>query len=94
VSNNERRSISGKPLPPDPDEMNGDRSDWAQTALVAFAVETGQCPDSDGFEEIATDLIADLMHFCDVEKIDFSRCLAIAQDHYREETTELADRRP
>lgn len=38
------------------------------------------------------DLLTDLMHLCKEEKIDFSRCLARAQDHFKEETEDANDK--
>lgn len=40
---------------------------------------------NDGIELAISDLLADLMHYCDADAIDFNVCLARAQDHFREE---------
>src|SRR5579863_5577143 len=46
-------------LPPDPEEMNDARSDWAAAAIDAFRDETGT-----DLEDAVSDLLADLMHWC------------------------------
>lgn len=48
--------------------------------------------EGDGPELAISDLLADLMHFCKADKIDFSRCLARAQDHFKEETEDANDK--
>lgn len=65
---------------------NRERADWASMALDDFADETGM-EDEDRKTQI-TDLLCNLMHFCDIEKIDWNRCVALAQDHYTEEVAE------
>lgn len=40
---------------------------------------------NDGAELAISDLLADLMHYCSQDAIDFNVCLARAQDHYNEE---------
>ena len=47
-------------LPPDPDNMNDDRADWAEAALQAFirACRTDR-------EDALPDLLCDLIHLCD-----------------------------
>jgi len=67
---------------------NAQRAGWAYTALEAFANETGQLTSGD-FEHdmpsVIGDLLANLMHYCEQEKIDFSLCLARGQGHFRHE---------
>lgn len=70
-----------KPIPPDPEGMNDERSEWAAAALVAFRKRTG----TDQGDAVA-DLLADLMHYCDRHGMDFSHELARAEQHYGEET--------
>lgn len=50
--------------------------------------------DDEDNETILTDLLCDLMHLCDVERIDWSKCVALAQDHYREEVAEEKGQTP
>jgi hypothetical protein len=40
---------------------------------------------NEGYDTCTTDLLSDLMHYCNREKIDFNRCLASAQSHFRAE---------
>lgn len=70
-------------LPPDPENLNHERAQWADVALVAFNRATG----AEG-EENVHDLIADLHHWCDRAGHDFDKLLAHAQDCYAGETME------
>lgn len=72
-------------LPPDPEGMNNQRAEWAGEALRKFQRDTS-CDEDD--ETVLGDLLCDLMHWCDREKVDFHVALRRGQDHYREETTE------
>jgi len=72
---------AAKRLPPDPDEINDDRAEWAGKALAAFMDCTRTWE-----EDAVADLIADLMHWCDRNGQDFARELARGQGMYREET--------
>lgn len=69
-------------VPPDPDRMNDDRSNWAETALQAFVDVTGT-----DREDAVADLLADLMHWCDRNSsLSFDEELARARFHYNAET--------
>ena len=70
-------------LPPDPENMNDERSAWAAVALEAFQDET-RTDD----EDAVADLLCDLRHWCDRNGMDFRIELARAMNHYREETSE------
>jgi len=72
-------------LPADPDEQNDDRSEWAEIALLAFM---GQTRTDVG--DAVSDLLADMMHWCDRNGIDFGSELERAQEHYKEETLPVA----
>jgi hypothetical protein len=61
--------------------MNNDRAAWAEEALSKFQ-QTTRCDREDALP----DLLANMMHWCDREKVDFHIALRKAQDHYREET--------
>ncbi len=39
----------------------------------------------DGVELAISDLLADLMHYCSQDAVDFNTCLERAQGHYSEE---------
>ena len=76
---------------------NADRSLWGGFAVVSFASVTGLRGDIEvDPETVLTDLLADLMHWCDVQKasgcmpepIDFESALERARDHYGEERAE------
>jgi hypothetical protein len=68
-------------LPPDPDNMNGSRAEWAGAALSAFMRETGTDQ-----EDALVDLLADLMHWADRNGYDFDAALERARGHYEAET--------
>lgn len=68
-------------LPPDPENMNGDRAKWAQAALRTFRKATGA-----DAEEALGDLITDLMHWSDRSGFDFDAALERARTHYEAET--------
>lgn len=69
-------------LPPDPEAMNDDRSNWAAAALSRFV----ECTGTDR-EDALADLLTDLMHLADREEVfDFERDLNRARVHYVEET--------
>lgn len=65
---------------------NADRAEWARNALNAFAVQLNM--QGEDFETQISDLLCDLMHLCDEGEIDWSTCVARAQDHYTEEVRE------
>jgi len=66
---------------------NADRADWAAAAVLKFATVTGMIENEDA-ETTIGDLLADLMHLCDREGVDFHTCVARASDHYEEEVSE------
>lgn len=72
-------------LPPDPEGQNDDRAEWARQALETFAATTGLNMDGETPEAIG-DLLANIMHFCDRNGLDFDERLANARFHYDEET--------
>ncbi len=73
-------------LPPDPDNMNDSRAEWAGAALSAFIKETGT-----HHEDALADLLADLMHWADRNSYEFDAALERARMHYEPET---AGKRP
>lgn len=72
-----------RPIPPDPDGQNKDRSDWAEIALEKFMYVT-RC---DRYDAVA-DLLCDLRHWCDRNGMSFMEEFGRAMGHYKEETTE------
>ena len=68
-------------LPPDPDNMNADRAEWAAAALRHF-----QCTTGTDYEDAPGDLLCDLMHWCDRNNFDFELALDRARGHYEAET--------
>jgi hypothetical protein len=85
------------------DPENTDRALWGSLAVVTFASITGQSGDVGvDPETVLGDLLAGLMHWCDVQKtstclaesITFESALQRAQSHYREECEDAARNRP
>jgi len=68
-------------LPPDPDNMNDSRAQWAGAALSTFMKETGTDE-----EDSLGDLLADLMHWADRNNFDFDAALDHARWQYGAET--------
>lgn len=68
-------------LPPDPDGQNDDRASWAGAAIERFIGVTRT-----DFEDAPSDLLCDLMHWCDRNGFTFANELERAYGHYSEET--------
>lgn len=75
------RPNANKPIPPDPEEMNDERAQWADVAISAFQMMTRT-----DIEDAICDLTADLMHWCDRHGFDFDHELERGRNHYHEET--------
>jgi hypothetical protein len=71
-------------LPPDVDELNHKRAQWAKTAVQAFIAQTGV-----DYEDALGDLLCDLMHLSDREPFDFEAALDRARGHYAAETATI-----
>lgn len=69
-----------------PELTNTDRAEFARYGLAQYQRNKEAHEPDELLETIAIDFLADLMHMADEEKLDFPRCLAMAQGHYREET--------
>jgi DNA-directed RNA polymerase subunit RPC12/RpoP len=67
---------------------NKDRSQAAKKALLAHSLATGLTK-SDGVETAIGDLLADLMHLCDAEKVDFEKMVCVARGYYDHDTEDL-----
>lgn len=65
---------------------NLDRAEYAQKALDNFVYNMDM--ESEEVETQLTDLLANLMHLCDVQGEDFSDILRIAEGHYSAEISE------
>jgi hypothetical protein len=80
-------------IPPDPEDKNHDRAEWALSAIQTFGTATGECFDkfegeerTDILKQNISDFLANLAHLCDREGIDLRERLSTAQYHYDEET--------
>jgi hypothetical protein len=76
-----KKPRSERALPPDPDDQNDARAGWAGQVLDRFQIITGA--DS---SDALSDLLADLMHWCDRNNQGFDTELQRARGHYEEET--------
>jgi hypothetical protein len=65
---------------------NAERSEWARTAVNAFAVETRT--KDEPLDEQVSDLLADLMHLCDAEGLDFNELSERGQGNHEAEVQE------
>lgn len=67
---------------------NDDRAAWAYDGIAAFAKRTGQDNSGDlkhDLPSVIGDFLADLMHLCDRDGINFDECLANGRGHYEHE---------
>jgi hypothetical protein len=71
------------PESPEYQDMNGQRSGWAQAGLMAYAAATGS-----DLQDLIADLIGDLGHFCDRHGLDLRHELDRGEEMYRFETQE------
>lgn len=67
---------------------NEDRAGWAQVAVDAFAAETNMDAAGEDMQTVMGDLLADLMHLCQQNDIDFERILATGKMHFEAELEE------
>jgi hypothetical protein len=79
------------------DPRNSDRALWGELVVAHFASVTGRAEDMLTIPEtVLSDLLADLMHWCDVrqsdseprEMIAFDSALERARDYYNEEISD------
>ena len=75
-----------RPLPPDPEKLNANRARWAAIVLAEFQRQTGSDP-----QDAVSDLLADLMHWCDRSGQEFHDELCRALHHYEEETAPYSE---
>jgi hypothetical protein len=78
--------LNMKKLPPDPEEMNDQRAAWAEDALEQFASQTRHRADDRDWEEIVSDFLSNMHHFCDRAGLNWGACVDRGHDHYYEET--------
>ena len=67
-----------------PRNRNDDRASWAEVALVDALRAFMKTTRTDR-EDALSDLLADLLHWCDSNDIDFDRELERGRGHYAEE---------
>lgn len=79
------RERQTRAVPPDPEDMNEERAQWADEALEAFTTNTGQYLAVEP-ADVVNDLITDIAHWCDRNKLQLSGILIRAIEHYGEET--------
>lgn len=69
---------------PDMPAMNLERASWALKAIEAFGETNGVSYEHEPDSAIA-DLLADIMHLCDRDKIDFDAALDKGRRYYNAE---------
>lgn len=69
-------------LPPDPENMNDLRAEWARNAVHHFGKEVGSDISTD---EALRDLLCNMRHYCDRNGWDFETALARATACYEQE---------
>lgn len=74
-----------KRLPPDPDNMNDERAEWAQAAIDAHGEETGATAAGDDGDCNFYDLLCNLHHWCDRNDINFKQAVKDARQMYEME---------
>lgn len=73
-------------LPPDPDQSNDSRAAFADSALKSFALSAGMQLAIEGREAVS-DLLTDLMHWCDRNDVSFKDAYENGLASYEAETT-------
>lgn len=66
---------------------NNDRADIARTVTTQYMATKGS---DDDLETGITDLLADLMHLCAAQGVDFERALGLAREHFNAEVIDDA----
>ena len=77
------RDALKRAVPPDPEGQNDARAEWAGSALRFFQRSTGT-----DHSDALSDLLCNLLHWCDRNGLDFERELERGKCHYDEETTD------
>lgn len=67
---------------------NSDRAQWAQSALDTFADETNMKRAGEDTGTMLSDLLADFMHLCHQEELDFATLLRTGMGAFEEEVEE------
>ena len=75
-----RRLIPWKRLPPHRLKRNDGRASNCVKPIELYTKATG----SDA-EDVVTDFLVDLRHWCDRNKIDFAECVRVSDTHYSAE---------
>ena len=70
---------------------NEQRAERAWKAATRYQQAANGDSDGDIADETITDLLTDLMHFCDEQGIDFESCLRMANMHYEAEVAHEDD---
>ena len=74
-------------IPPDPEDMNDQRSEAAGRTLDFFSKDFGELVKGEDLTvQNLTDLMCDFGHFCDRNNIRLAAVIDHAKEHYDEET--------
>lgn len=80
-SNGIMSDIVGNPL-------TEDRGSFALVVLYHFSSDVGCNLDDEGVHAVMSDVLADMMHLCDKNGIDFQSVIHAAENHYQAELKE------
>jgi hypothetical protein len=75
----------------DPELMKATRGARFEAALQAFIKSKGEAWDEKYRRAFAADLVADMLHFCDLHGLKFEEIHALGANHYRNECEDDAD---
>lgn len=67
---------------------NLDRAGWAMAAVDTFAEKAGLDSAGEELETKVGDLLANLMHLCRINKVDFEQALHTGRMHFEAEVAE------
>lgn len=73
---------------------NDDRAGWAMAAVDVFAEKTGLNSAGEALETKVGDLLANLMHLCRINKVDFESVLQTGRMHFEAEVAEEGNAEP
>lgn len=75
----------------DPALMKATRGARFEAALKAFIESKGEAWDPKFRRAFAADMVADMLHFCDLHNLEFAEIQALGSNHYRNECEDDAD---
>lgn len=71
-------------------KKNIERAGWARVGIDAFAKKTGLTK-ADGLETMIVDFLGDLLHYCDLEGLNYEDLIRQARANYDAEQSYLTE---